>query len=144
MPGPVGKGGVLVGGAAIYISAKSAPEKQAAAWAYLKFLDSPTSQASFAAASGYVPVRQSSTGLPAIQSIWSRIPGYKVAYDQLVTGVTNLATAGPVIGDYFGVRAAVRDAQESMFSSGASPKAALAAALKAANTAIAAYNARVR
>jgi len=30
MPGPVGKGGVLVGGAALYLSKKSSPEKQAA------------------------------------------------------------------------------------------------------------------
>jgi sn-glycerol 3-phosphate transport system substrate-binding protein len=144
MPGPVGKGGVLVGGAAIYLSAKSAPEKQAAAWAYLKFLDSPQSQATFAAASGYVPVRRTSTGLPAIQDLWARIPGYKVAYDQLVTGVANVATAGPVIGDYAGVRNAVRNAQASMFSSGTSPKSALAAALQAANAAIAHYNDRVR
>ena len=41
MPGPPGDGGVLVGGGALYIVKKSAPEKQAAVWQYLKFLDRP-------------------------------------------------------------------------------------------------------
>jgi sn-glycerol 3-phosphate transport system substrate-binding protein len=143
MPGPVGKGGVLVGGAALFISARSAPEKQAAAWQYLKFLASPETQATFGAASGYVPIRKSSVTLPAIQQLWARIPGYKVAYDQLVGGVNNVATAGAVIGDYLGVRNAVRNAEEAMFSSGAKPSGALSQALQNANSAIAAYNARV-
>jgi sn-glycerol 3-phosphate transport system substrate-binding protein len=143
LPGPVGKGGVLVGGAALFLSAKSAPEKQAAAWQYLKFLDTPENQASFAAASGYVPVRKSAVNLPAIQQLWARIPGYKVAYDQLLTGVNNVATAGAVIGDYLGVRNAVRNAEEAMFSSGAKASAALAQAQQNASAAIQAYNARV-
>ncbi len=143
MPGPAGQGGVLVGGAALYISNKSAPEKQAAAWQYLKFLDSAQNQADFAAATGYVPIRKSSITLPAIQQLWAKIPGYKVAYDQLVTGVNNVATAGPVIGDYLGARDAVRNAEESMFTGGTDPSSALSASLKNANKAIAAYNARV-
>jgi sn-glycerol 3-phosphate transport system substrate-binding protein len=143
MPGPVGKGGVLVGGAAMYMSNKSSPEKQAAAWQFLKFLDSPETQATFGAASGYVPLRKSAVSMPAIQQLWAKIPGYKVAYDQLTTGVSNVATAGPVIGDYLGARAAVRNAEESMFTSGTKSKAALIAAAKNADAAISAYNARV-
>jgi sn-glycerol 3-phosphate transport system substrate-binding protein len=143
MPGPVGKGGVLVGGAAMYMSNKSSPEKQAAAWQFLKFLDSPENQATFGAASGYVPLRKSAVSLPAIQQLWAKIPGYKVAYDQLTTGVSNVATAGPVSGDYLGVRAAVRNAEESMFTSGTKSNAALTAAAENADAAISAYNARV-
>jgi sn-glycerol 3-phosphate transport system substrate-binding protein len=143
MPGPTGQGGVLVGGAALYISNKSAPEKRAAAWQYLKFLDAAQTQADFGAATGYVPLRKSSVTLPAIQQLWAKIPGYKVAYDQLVTGVNNVATAGPVIGDYLGVRDAVRNAEESMFTGGTNPNSALASAFNNANSAISAYNARV-
>ncbi len=143
MPGPVGKGGVLVGGAAMYISNKSSPEKQAAAWQFLKFLDSPETQATFGAASGYVPLRKAAISMPAIQQLWARIPGFKVAYDQLANGVNNTATAGPVIGDYLGVRDAVRNAEESMFTSGTKPKSALSAAASNSDSAISAYNARV-
>ena len=143
MPGPSGPGGVLVGGAAFYIVNKSSPAKQAAAWEYLKFLDSPQTQATFGAATGYVPIRKSSVTLPAMQQLWAKIPGYKVAYDQLVTGPSNTATAGPVIGDYQGVRDAVRNAEEAMFSNGVKSNTALAQAVKNATAAIQAYNARV-
>ena len=90
-----------------------------------------------------MPIRESATELPAIQDIWARIPGFKVAYDQLLTGVENTATAGPVIGDYQGVRDSVLEAQQAMFSEGKKPKAALKAAKKAANAKIEEYNARV-
>jgi sn-glycerol 3-phosphate transport system substrate-binding protein len=143
MPGPVGKGGVLVGGAALYLSNKSKPEKQAAAWEFAKFLNDPASQAQWAAATGYVPDRQSSTKMPAVQDLWAKTPGYKVAYDQLITGVNNVATSGPVIGDYQGVRDAVRNAEQSMFTQGVKSKSALNAAKSNANSALQEYNSRI-
>jgi sn-glycerol 3-phosphate transport system substrate-binding protein len=143
MPGPVGKGGVLVGGAALYIVNKSAPEKQAAAWEFAKFLNEPESQAQWAAATGYVPDRESATKLPAVQDLWAKSPGYKVAYDQLVTGVNNVATSGPVIGDYQGVRDAVVTAEQSMFTQNVKAKAALKAAKQNANAAMEEYNSRI-
>lgn len=143
MPGPVGEGGVLVGGAALYISRKSAPEKQEAAWVLAKFLDQPDSQADFAAGTGYIPIRKSSVTRPAIQKLWATNPGYKVAYDQLVQGIENSATAGPVIGDYQGVRDVVLAAEQSMFASGVTPAAALAKAQADATAKIQDYNSRV-
>ena len=64
------------------------------------------------------------------------------AYDQLLTGPNNAATAGPVIGDYDGVRDAVKQGFEQLLS-GKSPKAALKATKQAADTAIADYNERI-
>jgi sn-glycerol 3-phosphate transport system substrate-binding protein len=142
MPGPKGKGGVLVGGAANYIVKKSSPEKQAAAWQFAKFLNEPESQAEWAVGTGYVPIRQSAANLPQVQQRWAEIPGFKVAYDQLVGGVTNTATAGPVIGDYQGVRDVVLDSEQQMFN-GMSPSAALKQAKQDANAKIQEYNSRV-
>jgi sn-glycerol 3-phosphate transport system substrate-binding protein len=143
MPGPPGDGGVLVGGGALYIVNRSAPAKQAAAWQYLKFLTSPETQADFAAATGYVPIRKSSVDLPAIQELWRSNPGYKVAYDQLNEGVNSIATQGPVIGAYQGVRDAVKAGEQRMFTQGAAPAAALRRAAEEANTAMQDYNTRV-
>ena len=67
MPGPRGNGGVLVGGAALWIVKKSAPEKQAAAWEYVKFLDTAETQATWAAGTGYVPIVESAADSPAVQ-----------------------------------------------------------------------------
>jgi sn-glycerol 3-phosphate transport system substrate-binding protein len=143
IPGPEGKGGVLVGGAALYISNQSPKPKQAAAWEYLKFLNEPETQAEWAAATGYVPIRESSADVPVLQQRWAEIPGFKVAYDQLLTGVNNAATAGPVIGDYQGVRDSVVEALEAMFAEGTKPKAALKSAAQSADEKIQDYNARV-
>jgi sn-glycerol 3-phosphate transport system substrate-binding protein len=142
MPGPKGKGGVLVGGGANYIVKKSSPEKQAAAWQYAKFLNDPQTQAEWSIATGYVPIRQSAANQPQVQQYWAANPGFKVAYDQLVGGVTNTATAGPVIGDYQGVRDVVLDSEQQMFN-GMSPSAALKQAKQDANAKIQEYNSRV-
>ena len=142
MPGPKGKGGVLVGGGANYIVKKSSPEKQAAAWQYAKFLNDPQTQADWSISTGYVPIRQSAANMPQVQQYWAANPGFKVAYDQLLAGVANTATAGPVIGDYQGVRDVVLDSEQQMFN-GMSPSAALKQAKQNANGKIEEYNSRV-
>jgi sn-glycerol 3-phosphate transport system substrate-binding protein len=147
MPSPGGSGGVLVGGGAMYISKASSAEKQAAAWDYLKFLDSPQSQATWAAGTGYVPIRKSATTMEPLVTWWQQHPYYKVAYDQLITGPENVATAGPVIGDYgskgVGVRGAVIDGLDSMLTQHTPPATALQNAVKNANQAIETYNQRI-
>jgi sn-glycerol 3-phosphate transport system substrate-binding protein len=142
-PGPEGRGGVLVGGAALYILNKSSPAKQEAAWRFAKFLNEPASQATWSAGTGYVPIRKSAIDLDPIKKRWAEVPGFKVAYDQLLAGVDNEATAGPVIGDYVGVRKAVEDALQAMLTTGTPPKQALDRAAQRANAAIAEYNSRV-
>ena len=143
MPGPSGAGGVLVGGGALYMSKSSAPEKIAATWEFVKFLVSAETQATFAAGTGYVPIRKSSVKEKVLLAQWATSPGYKVAYDQLLTGKDNIATAGPVIGNYAGVRDVVRDAETKMLAEGGDPKAAIKAAAAAATAAIQDYNTRI-
>lgn len=143
MPGPKGKGGVVVDGGALWIVNKSAPEKQAAAWEFAKFLNTAESQATWAAGTGYVPIVKEASDSPEVQELWARVPGYKVAYDQLLTGPSNLATAGPVIGDYTGVQNAVRESWQSMLTDGTAPKSAIKSASAAATSAMQEYNERV-
>ena len=143
MPGPAGGGGVLVGGGALYMVKQSSAAKKAAVWKYLQFLVSPQSQADFAAGTGYVPIRKSSVALPAVQQLWATTPGYKVAYDQLLTGADDVATQGPVIGAYYDVRDAVLAGEQEMFTQGKAPKAALQSAASKADAAMQEYNSRV-
>ncbi len=143
MPGPVGKGGVLVGGAALFIVSKSSPAKQAAAWEFAKFLNEPESQAKWSVGTGYVPIRESSVDDPTLEARWAEVPGYRVAYEQLLTGVNNAATAGPVIGDYQGVRDALLLEEQTMFSNGKKPAATLKDAQKATTAVIQDYNERL-
>ena len=78
-----------------------------------------------------------------MQTYWAANPTYKVAYDQLVNGPNNVATSGSVIGDYTGVRDAVRDAENTMFLQGKDPSAAVKSAAQNATSAIDDYNTRI-
>jgi hypothetical protein len=74
---------------------------------------------------------------------WAANPVFMVAYDLLLTGPTNSATAGSVIGNYLEVRDAVRDGENSMFLEGTAPNAALKSAASTATNEIDDYNVRV-
>ena len=137
------KGGVGVSGGALYMVNKSAPAKQAAAWRFLKFLDQPDSLTTWAIGTGYLPIRKASADSAAMQQYWAQNPAYKVAYDQLVSGPTTVATSGSVIGNYTGARDALRDAENSMFLEGKDPKSALKEASSNATSAIEEYNAKI-
>jgi sn-glycerol 3-phosphate transport system substrate-binding protein len=141
-PGPR-TGGVLVSGGALYMVNKSSAAKQAAAWQFLKFLDSTQNMTTWAIGTGYLPILKSSANSAAMKDYWAKNPYYKVAYDQLVNGPTNVATSGSVIGNYTGARDAVRDAENSMFLNGTDPKTALTNASNNATSAIQDYNSRV-
>jgi sn-glycerol 3-phosphate transport system substrate-binding protein len=143
LPSLNGGGGVPVGDGSLWIPKAAAPAKRAAAWQFVKYLSSAKEQADLAASLGYVPVRRSAASVAELQQTWARDPIFKVAYDQLVSGPTNLATIGPLIGDYQGVRDAVKDGMLSMLTGGLTPQAALAKAQKQADASIEAYNTRL-
>lgn len=144
MPGPSGDGGVLVGGAALYMVRKgSSPAQQAASFEFAKWLNSPAIQADWSASTGYVPTRRSAVDEPVLADKWRRSPNFRVAYEQLVDGPNNLATSGPVIGAYQAVRDAILIAQEKMFTEDLAPARALAEAKRGADAAILEYNQRV-
>ena len=146
MPSPVEgavPGGVFNQGGELFMVNKSSPEKQAAAWQFLKFLAEPANVTAWAIGTGYIPIRKSSAASSEMQQYWQENPGFKVAYDQLLSGKNTTASAGSVIGENKGVRDAVRDAQNSMFLDGTSPKDALARAAKDGTTAIDDYNRRI-
>jgi len=146
LPGPgTGKirGGVFNQGGELFMVNKSSPAKQAASWKFLKFLLQPENVTTWAIATGYIPIRKSSAASTEMQDYWAQNPGFKVAYDQLLGGRDTLATSGSVIGNNKGARDAVRDAVNSMFLNGTSPKDALANAVKGATTAIDDYNSRI-
>jgi sn-glycerol 3-phosphate transport system substrate-binding protein len=146
MPGPgTGSipGGVFNQGGELFMVNKSAPAKQAAAWKFLKFLVEPENVTAWAIATGYMPIRESSAASTEMQDYWAQNPGFKVAYDQLLAGRNTIATAGSVIGNNKGARDALRDAVNTMFLEGTSPKSALQTAADGATAAIDDYNSRI-
>ena len=98
--------------------------QQAAAWQYIcRTCDTASSQATWAAGTGYIPVRKSSTQTATVQHLWATDPGYKVAYNEINNGANTPATSGSVIGPYADVRTDVLNAEISMYTGGVSPAA---------------------
>lgn len=142
LPSPAKGGGVFIGGAGLFMVSKSAPANQDAAWQFIKFLNEPASQASWAVGTGYIPIRKSATTLPAITQAWASVPYFRVAYEQILASPTDPATAGAVIGAFNEVSNAINDGITSL-ATGINPKKALANTAAACNSAVAAYNARI-
>jgi len=137
------QGGVEPGGSALYICNRVPAAEQAAAWEFSEYLDTTQNLATWAAGSGYIPIRKSSVATATIQNLWAAQPAFKVAYAQLQRGGNSAASAGAVIGPYPAVRTDVLDAEETMYLQGVSPAAALQTAAKAVNASIADYNQRL-
>jgi sn-glycerol 3-phosphate transport system substrate-binding protein len=142
MFGPPGPGGVPIGGAGLYMVDKSPPERQDGAWEYVKFLLSPASLATWAVGTGYLPIRASSVDTAAVKSAWARVPGYRVAYEQLAGAAATPATAGGLSGAFSQIETDVTNMLVAI-SNGTAPAAALSQAVQACNQAIASYNSRV-
>lgn len=138
-------GGVPVGDGSLWIPKSSSPAKQAAAWQLVKYLVDPPQVAALSVGSqgGYVPTREKALEDPALEALWAERPFLRVPYDQLEAGPNNATTAGPVIGDYQGVRDAVRNAFVRMLTQDVAPKAAIREAQDEATAAIREYNERV-
>jgi sn-glycerol 3-phosphate transport system substrate-binding protein len=71
-----GAGGVLVGGAANYLPANGDSARLAAAYRFAAFLAEPESQATWAAGTGYIPIRKSSADAQVLQDLWAESPGF--------------------------------------------------------------------
>jgi len=142
LPGLTEGGGVAVAGGGLSITAQD-PAQQAGGWRFVEFLTSPESQSVWAAATGYTPVRLSAADRPELEQAWADVPELRVAYDQLVEGAENPATAGPLVGDMPAVRKAVEEALTAMFVADLPPDEALAQAAAESNDAIASYNERL-
>lgn len=137
------KGGIEPGGSGVYISNKVPAIEQAAAWMYLSYLCNTQSQATWAAGTGYIPVRKSSASTATVQHLWTTNPGYKVAYNEINNGVNDPATQGSVIGPYADVRTDVVNAEISMYTQGVSPSKAVSTAQNNVNQTLSSYNSRL-
>lgn len=143
LPGVRAGGGVQTAEGSLYVVGRGSPAKRGAAWQLIKYLVSPKQLIRLHLETGYVPIRHSVAASPEVQKRWAEDPNYRTSYEQLLSGPTTLATTGPVIGDFLGVRSAVVEGITSMLSGDASPRAALASTQRAADAVVAAYNERV-
>ncbi|WP_019908444.1 ABC transporter substrate-binding protein [Paenibacillus sp. HW567] len=84
--------GSPTGGGNLYIFKDTSPEKQAAAWEFVKYMTAPEQAALFSSSSGYVGVRKSAYDTAAMKSYTESFPQALVARDQLQYAFRELST----------------------------------------------------
>jgi sn-glycerol 3-phosphate transport system substrate-binding protein len=141
MPGPDGKPGALIGGAALWVVDSGDDARTAAAWDYLTYMVGAQQQSEWAVATGYVPNRTDALDLEPYKSTVAADPRFAVAYQQLLDTPDAPTSAGPVLGPLRQVRTVLANAVAAIFG-GADVATTLTDAANQANGLIADYNAR--
>ncbi|SEG28052.1 ABC transporter substrate-binding protein [Paenibacillus sp. UNC499MF] len=137
-------GGVVVGGASLWIMNDRAEDEQKATWDFIKFLTSPKEQAYWHINTGYFPITKKAYDEQSVKDNMKNFPQFQTAVDQLHQTKLNTATQGAVMGVFPEARQIVEGAIEEVLNNKKSPKEALDAAAKDITSKIEKYNKTVK
>jgi sn-glycerol 3-phosphate transport system substrate-binding protein len=138
------QGGVVIGGASVYIVKDKPAAEKAATWKFVQWLVQPKQQATWHIATGYYPVRKESYDFPEVGENTKKYPQFTTAIEQLRASKQTPATAGAVMGPFTQARQYIGNAIEETFLGKLAAKAALDKATDDINKALELYNASVR
>lgn len=138
------EGGVILGGAAIWIMKERPDIEQRGAWEFLKYATLPQVQTQWHVDTGYFPVRVSSWDMEPAATLHRQFPQFTTARDQVLRSPQNAATAGAVIGPFTQVRETIQTAFEQVLVGGKTPQQALDKAAQDSDRAIERYNRAVQ
>lgn len=142
VPGITEPGRQQMGGGAWYMTKTTPPEVQAAAWDFMKFMNSLDSQVTWNLEASYLPYRVSAASDPRVKENQTQTLSGRwlaLAYDELLNGV-DPNFPGPLIGPYEQVRVAMRGAIESMTFKNTAPPDAVRTAADNTTSALTQYN----
>ncbi len=111
---------------------KSSPDKEQAAWAFIKWLTETKQSAYWTVQTNYLPVRKSALNEQILKDYIAKTPRFKVALAMIPTGTTSPSVAG-----WADARTFVSDAVTNAVTQVAEPKAALDDAAKKSDEALA-------
>ncbi|HEY3062567.1 MAG TPA: ABC transporter substrate-binding protein [Chloroflexota bacterium] len=111
---------------------KSSPEKEQAAWNFIKWLTDTKQSAYWSVQTSYLPVRKSAMNEQILKDYIAKTPRLKVALDMIPTGAAGISVAG-----WADARTYLMDAISSATALVAEPKAALDDAARKSDEALA-------
>lgn len=111
---------------------KNTPQKQQAAWDFIKWVTETRQSAYWSVQTGYLPVRKSALDEQSMKGYIAGTPRLKVALDLIPTGASGISAAG-----WADARAALQDAITSAVALTIDPKQALDEAAQKADEALA-------
>ncbi|SCW81282.1 sn-glycerol 3-phosphate transport system substrate-binding protein [Paenibacillus tianmuensis] len=133
-------GGVIVGGASLYILNNRSEAEQKGAWEFIKFLADPKQQAYWHVNTGYFPITKKAYDEQLVKDNLTKYPQFKTAVDQLHQTKANKATQGAVMGVFPEARQLTEGAIEEVLNGKKTPKEALDGAAKEISSKLAQYN----
>jgi sn-glycerol 3-phosphate transport system substrate-binding protein len=142
LPKPDGAnaGGVVVGGASLYILNNKSKEEQQGAWEFIKFLTQPATQAYWNVNTGYFPITKKAYDEQIVKDNMTKYPQFQTAVDQLHATKPSKATQGALMGIFPEARQIVEGAIEEALNNKKSPKDALDGAAKSITEKLVQYN----
>ncbi|SDN53961.1 sn-glycerol 3-phosphate transport system substrate-binding protein [Paenibacillus sp. yr247] len=143
-PADAKEGGVVVGGASLYILNNKSEAEQKGAWEFIKFLTNPQTQAWWNVNTGYFPITKKAYDEQLVKDNLAKYPQFQTAIDQLHKTKASTATQGAVMGVFPEARQIVETAVEEALTGKKAPKEALDGAAKSITEKIGAYNKTVK
>ncbi|MGO4108399.1 ABC transporter substrate-binding protein [Paenibacillus sp. YAF4_2] len=139
-PDTSSEGGVVVGGASLWVLNNKSAEEQKAAWEFIKYLAEPAVQAEWHISTGYFPITTKAYDEQIVKDNLAKYPQFQTAVDQLHASKPSTASQGAVMGVFPDARQTVEGAIEEVFSGKKDVKAALDDAAKQITEKIDIYN----
>ena len=146
IPRPTGaKGGVIIGGASLWITDQGNADQQAAAWDFVKFTAQPDIQAFWSSNTGYYPIRKASYNVQEMKDTLAKYPQFNTAVEQLRATEASPATAGATFGTFTATRLNIEASMEQFLTGKiATAKDALNQAASKSNDALDEYNSTIK
>lgn len=143
-PAAAKDGGVVVGGASLWIMNNKPEAEQKAAWEFIKYLAKPETQAYWHINTGYFPITKKAYEEASVTENLAKYPQFQTAIDQLHASKPSTASQGAVMGVFPEARKIVEGAIEEALNKVKEPQQALDDAAKAITEKIGVYNKTVQ
>lgn len=117
IPDGAKRGGVVIGGASLWITKGVSPAQAKAALDFALYMTNTRNMADWHKLTGYYPVRQSSVDLLRKQGWFSQTPLQLVAFNQLLNTVPSPATAGGLNGAAIQTRTIIEEGLQKVMGS---------------------------
>jgi len=145
LPRPTGAtGGVIIGGASLWITDQGSKEQQEAAWDFVKWTSQPETQAYWSANTGYYPIRKAAYNVQDMKDTLAKYPQFQIAVDQLRASPSGFPTAGAIFGTFISTRQNIEAAMDQLLTKGGTTKQLLDDAAKKSNEQLDEYNSTVK
>lgn len=137
-------GGVIIGGASLWMLDKCDEKLEKAAWEFIKYMISPEQQVFWNKDTGYFPITTKAYELDEMNKHLEKFPQFRTAIDQLHDTPINTAIQGALIGVFPEARQIIETNIEAMIAGSMTPEKALNKAAEDINKAIDNYNKTVK